>query len=90
MPVSLLALLAIFGLHLGTNCRLARRRPSPVDWSVATRSYPAFAVSQSDISDKTETYEILRRPEGGRKDFFRWAEQDEKPVAEREIYRPRD
>jgi hypothetical protein len=39
-----------------------------VDWGVATRSYPAFAVSQSDISGKTETYEILRRPEGGRKD----------------------
>ena len=58
------------------------------DWSVATRSYPAFAVSQSDISGKTEAYEIFRHPGGGRKDIFRWAEQDGKPVVELEIYRP--
>ena len=57
-------------------------------WSVAARSYPAFAVSQFDLSGKTETYEIFRHPEGGRKDVFRWAAQGEKPVAELEIYRP--
>jgi hypothetical protein len=54
---------------------------------VATRSHPAFAVSQFYFIGKTETYEILRHPEGGRKDVFHWA-QGEKPVAELEIYRP--
>ena len=54
---------------------------------MATRSYPAFAVSQSDFSGKTEAYEILRHPEGGRKDIFRWAGPDEKPVVELEIHR---
>ena len=38
--------------------------------------------------EKTEAYEILRHPEGGRKDVFRWTTQGEKPVAELEIYRP--
>ena len=55
---------------------------------MATRSYPAFAVSQFDLPGKTETYEIFRHPEGGRKDIFRWSAQGEKPVAELEIYRP--
>jgi hypothetical protein len=55
---------------------------------VAARSYPAFAVSQFNLAEKTETYEILRHPQGGRKDVFRWATQGEKPVAELEIYRP--
>ena len=41
-----------------------------------------------DLHDKTETYEIFRHPEGGRKDVFRWSGADEKPVAELEIYRP--
>src|SRR4030081_759777 len=58
------------------------------DWSVASRAYPAFAVSQSDLPEKTKTYEIFRHPEGGRKDMFRWTAQGEKPVAELEIYRP--
>ena len=57
-------------------------------WSLATRSYPAFAVSQFDLNGKTETYEIFRHPEGGRKDVLRWAAQGEKPVAALEIYRP--
>src|SRR3978361_1409857 len=68
----------------GTNCRPAgpggpRCRG---DWSVAVRSYPAFAVSQFDLPGKTETYEIFRHPEGGRKDVFRWSAQGEKPDAE--------
>jgi len=56
-------------------------------WSEASRSHPEFAVSSLDPSEKTETYIILRHPEGGRKDIFRWAGKDEKPIAELEIYR---
>jgi hypothetical protein len=61
-------------------------------WSLATHSRPAFAISQSDLVDKTETYQIVRHPEGGRKDSFRWTERDGRPgdpaLAELEIYRP--
>jgi len=57
-------------------------------WSLAERSSRAFAVSQFNLHDKTETYEIFRHPEGGRKDLFQWSGADKKPVAELEIYRP--
>jgi len=58
-------------------------------WSVADRSQPAFALSQLDSSGKTEVYEILRHPGGGRKDILRWAASPaDKPVAELELYRP--
>jgi hypothetical protein len=87
--VGALALLAIVGIHLWDNLQSdAAEAPSAqAGWSVATRSYPAFAVSQSESIGKTETYEILRHPEGGRKDVVRWAASDEKPVAELEMYR---
>jgi len=88
--VGVLALLAIVGIHLWDQLpAVASFAPSArTDWAVATRSYPAFAVSQPDSSGKTESYEILRHPQGGRKDVFRWAAPGEKPVAELEIYRP--
>jgi hypothetical protein len=87
--VGTLALLAIVGVHLWNELPvMASNEPSKAVWSAATRAYPAFAVSQFDLPGKTETYEILRHPEGGRKDVFRWSAQGEKPVAELEIYRP--
>ena len=63
---------------------------SPKTWSQAGRTAPAFAVSQLIFPGKTETYEILRHPEGGRKDVFRWSGIGGTPVAELEIYRPGD
>jgi hypothetical protein len=42
------------------------------------------------LPEKTETYDILRPPQGGRKDVLHWAAEGEKPVAELEIYRPGD
>lgn len=57
-------------------------------WSTATRSVPAFAVSQFDLAYRTGTYQILRHPEGGRKDLLRWLAADGKPAAELEIHRP--
>lgn len=88
--LGVLALLAILGIHLWDRlpAMASFAPPARTDWAVATRSYPAFAVSQLDSSGKTETYEILRHPQGGRKDVFRWAAPGEKPVAELEIYRP--
>jgi hypothetical protein len=88
--VGALALLAILGIHLWDELPTGEAiQPSAkAGWSVATRSYPAFAVSQFDLPEKTETYDIFRHPEGGRKDVFRWAAQGERPIAELEIYRP--
>jgi hypothetical protein len=91
--VGTLALLAIVGVHLWDQLPvMAANESSKAVWCAATRAYPAFAVSQFDLPGKTETYEIFRHPEGGRKDVFRWSAQDgkqaEKPVAELEIYRP--
>jgi hypothetical protein len=57
-------------------------------WSQATRSHPAFAMSQVDFPGKTASYDILRHPDGGRKEILRWALPGESPVAELEIYRP--
>jgi hypothetical protein len=88
--VGALALIAIVGVGLWDELPLKGLSDPPAKsaWSVASRSYPAFALSQFDLSGKTETYEILRHPDGGRKDVLRWAAQGEKPIAELEIYRP--
>jgi hypothetical protein len=88
--VGVLALLAIAGIHLWDQLPDGETLPpsAKASWSVATRSYPAFAVSQFDLPGKTETYDIFRHPAGGRKDVFRWSAPGEKPVAELELYRP--
>jgi hypothetical protein len=84
-----LALLAMGGVYLWDQLPDAiATEPPAKGWTLATRSSPAFAAGQIDSHDKTETYEILRHPEGGRKDVFRWANSDKKPIAELEIYRP--
>ena len=89
--VGALALLAIVGIHLWDQLpdSEALQPSAKASWSLATRSSPAFAVSQFYLPENTETYEIFRHPEGGRKDVFRWSAQGEKPVAELQLYRPR-
>ena len=87
--VGALALLAIVGIHLWDQLPDVSLEPAAkMGWSVATRSYPAFAISQPEFAGKTDTYEILRHPLGGRKDIIRWAGAGEKPATEVEIYRP--
>jgi hypothetical protein len=88
--VGALALLAIGGIHLWDEmpANVAEIPSARADWSLATRSYPAFAVSPLDSLDKTDSYEIFRHPEGGRKDILHWAGRDGRPGAELEIYRP--
>ena len=78
-----LALIAILDIYLwdqlpGAEPEFATQN----EWSLATRSAPAFAVSQFDLSYKTNAYQILRHPEGGRKDVLRWTGPDGKPAAE--------
>ena len=84
-----LALLGILAVHGWDQLQdvLADEPPAKPGWSLADRSYPAFAISQ-DSHDKSGSYTILRHPEGGRKDILRWTGADNKPVAEFEIYRP--
>jgi len=88
--VGALALLAILSLVLWDQipAELAGEPAATPGWSPASLSYPSIAVSQFDLAERTATYEVLRHPEGGRKDILRWAVQGETQVAELEIYRP--
>jgi hypothetical protein len=88
--VGALALLAILGMVLWDQipAELAGEPAATPGWSPASLSYPSFAVSQFDLAEKAATYEVLRHPEGSRKDILRWAAQGETRVAELEIYRP--
>jgi hypothetical protein len=88
--IGALILLGIVGLHLWDELPVVGiiEPAGKPGWSVASRSRPAFAVSSFDPAEKSETYEILRHPEGGRKDVFHWGPQGEKPMAELELYRP--
>jgi hypothetical protein len=86
-----LALIAMSGIYLWDQIPQADLELEPssrAGWAEASRSVPAFAVSQFDLAYKTDTYRILRHPEGGRKDVLRWLGQDGQPAAELEIYRP--
>lgn len=86
--VGALVLLGIVGQHFWEQFSAdAMIEPAgKAGWSVASRSRPSFAVSALDPPEKSEAYEILRHPEGGRKDVFHWGPPGEKPVAELEIY----
>jgi hypothetical protein len=84
-----LALIAMFGIFLWDQLPAVEpQSATKTGWGPATRSVPAFAVSQFDLSYKTDAYQILRHPEGGRRDVLRWTDLNGKPVAELEIYRP--
>jgi hypothetical protein len=61
--------------------------PGKPGWSAIARPHPAFALSQIDSAGKTETYDLLRHPEGGRKDILRFAAPGQAPGVEIEIYR---
>ena len=84
-----LALMAICGIALWEQLpAVTAMETAPKTWTQAGRTTPAFAVSQLIFPGKTEAYEILRHPEGGRKDIFRWSGVGGTPLAELEIYRP--
>lgn len=89
--VSGLAVLAVLAADLFSAVPVAANTGTPASpgWTPASRPHPAFAISKLDLSDKTNAYEILRHPDGGRKDILRWAATAaEAPTAEIEIYRP--
>ncbi|TXJ09120.1 MAG: hypothetical protein E6Q28_16080 [Afipia sp.] len=89
-----LAVLAVIAVDLVSAVPVAANPgvpalPAQPGWVPASRPHPAFAISKLDLSDRTDAYEILRHPEGGRKDILRWAAAaGDAPTAEIEIYRP--
>jgi hypothetical protein len=84
-----LALLFIVGVYLWDQLPdMHADVPAQPDWTAAIRPIPAFASNQYDLLYKTRSYEIFRHLEGGRKDVLRWNAENERPVAELEIYRP--
>ena len=52
---------------------VAAPMPPVTGWAPATKPHPAFAITQVDLSARSDAYEILRHPEGGRKDILHWA-----------------
>jgi hypothetical protein len=87
--VMTLALFAIAGFYVWDLMPDATTmEPAAKGWTLASRSSPAFSISQIDSRNKTESYEMLRHPNGDRKDVFHWTDQASRPVAELEIYRP--
>jgi hypothetical protein len=83
-----LVFLGMIGLSVWDQLpHLEASEPAKTDWMVAGRPHPAYAVSRIDSDEKSVTYEIVRHPQGGRKDRFRWASPADKPAAELEIYR---
>lgn len=84
-----LALLFIGGVYFWDQLPQVHSEASArPEWTVATRSTPAFASNQYDLAYKTKSYHILRHPEGGRRDVLRWNAANGRPIAELEIYRP--
>jgi hypothetical protein len=88
--LAILAATAIYAAtHYTTLFETAAIGPAPRPEFVPTpRSPPAFAVSQLEFAGQTETYQVLRHREGGRKDVLRWAAVGEPVATELEIYRP--
>ena len=82
-----LAFVGMIGLSVWEQLpHLEASEPARADWIVAGRSHPAFAVGRLDSDGKSATYEILRHPQGGRKDRFRWTGPADRPVAELQVY----
>ena len=87
--VCTLALLFIFGIYLWDQMpKMRAETPARPDWTLASRSTPAFASNQYDFAYKSKSYQIFRHPEGGRRDVLHWNAEDGRPIAELEIYRP--
>lgn len=58
-------------------------------WAPAVRPQPAFAAPVADFPSQSASYEILRHPDGGRKDILRWsAALGDMALSQIELYRP--
>ena len=90
--VGALAVIAMLALQLYAGLRQDAAPPPkapPAGWSRVLRAPPAFAVSQFDMPGITAAYDVLRDPDGGRRDILRWGvAADQTAVAGIEIERP--
>lgn len=69
--VGLLAIIAADLMKTETvDAAVAEVRPK--EWVAATRPNPAFALTMAEFSDKSVSYDILRHPDGSRKDIMGW------------------
>jgi len=82
--LALLGILAPYGWRQLPLADLLQGAAEP-GWTVTSRLLPAFAVGFDQ--DRSRTYTILKHPDGGRKDIFRWRGQAEAPAIELELYR---
>lgn len=58
-------------------------------WVASVRPQPAFAAPVADFSGQSESYTVVRHPEGGRKDILTWsASPTDPPLSQIELYRP--
>ena len=82
-----LVFVGLIGLSIWDQLpHLEASEPAKADWMMASRSHRAYAVGRRDSDEKSVTYEIVRHPQGGRKDRFRWTSAGDGPAAELEIY----
>jgi len=88
--LALIGMVVFYAANPLTDAAISAGTSTPAErpgWSVATRSPPAFAISQPDKAGRSTEYEILRHPGGGRKDVLRFGTAGQRPTAEIEIYR---
>jgi hypothetical protein len=88
--VGTLALFGILSVHVWNKYRAFQlaEPAAKAGWSVTDLSRPAFSLGPTDQGARSETYVILRHPEGGRKDILRRRDAGDRLAAELEIYRP--
>ncbi|TAK46834.1 MAG: hypothetical protein EPO23_14360 [Xanthobacteraceae bacterium] len=87
--LAILALIAADVVGGGVGGAAAPVPEPQARWSAAVRPHAAFSLPLTELNTKTIAYEILRHPEGGRRDILSWSEPGAaRPLARVEIYRP--
>ena len=88
--VIMLALVAIAAQQMFSDDRLdvVTAPVAPTTWSTATHSRPAFALNEVAIDGKTVAYEVLRHPDGSRRDVIALTDEGAVRTGEIELLRP--
>jgi hypothetical protein len=83
--VGMLGLLAIGGVQLWEQLPAAMENQPEVaaSWTAASRSFPGFAASDQELTDKTSAYEVDRHLFGDRQEVMVGAASGAKPIVGR-------
>lgn len=83
------ALLAIIAANLtySETVEAAIEEVRPKEWIAASRPNPAFTLTLPEFYDKSASYDILRHPDGSRKDIMAW-DATGRPFARIVVLRP--